>query len=813
MSQLKEKNLCESDTLSPHFQTLSAEELLGELSQEKRPQSAQEERMPLPQEPELAKKPEEEIVKRYGRPQAQEEVLEAEEGRFQRLEELPEKAEPAEPALEEEKSPEAVSGDETSGEAVLTEHHFHLPFLHRERTEGADAAEETGTFRVQEEEEESDSPAPEIAETVEEEQPYQQRVKEKHAPRRGVQMFRSLFARGEQGSADQQEQPDAPPAQETKTGEGFTVEAVVASTVDSVLEERKDDARRFQKQRRKTQRQQEKIHRSNTQRSMDTVEFDREEPSLAEATLRQKRRYRKLRKIAVTVTVLAFVYWIPAVLGLLSVSIPYFSEDVRISAGVYALLHIVACAAGWQTFALGMTHLFQGKVTCHFAVALCNVVTLLDTATMPFLPQRLDAAPLGGISLIALALDLWGECWHAGALKENFRLVALGTPSYVVDLTQDGAVKQHAAADGFYNRTVREDEAIGWQSLLLPVILVASLVFGILASFGQGVGENFLWSWSAILTAGTALSLPFIYSMAYFRLSTRLGKSGCAVAGLYGAKQLSYSKEILIGDEDLFPAGTMKMAGMKLIAEDRRKVAAYAGSLARAYGGTWPGIFNPFMQAEGATPQRLDQFHVHEEGGVSATIHGETVILGIANLIRKMSVRLPKSLEWKDGLFLAIDGELVAIFGVVYEPADSVGWSLGAMRRSGLTPLLATRDPNLHPKFLREYFGTDGGAVLLDLNERLNLSREQHRSMRPNALLYRSGLAPFLEAVAGSKRLCRAVYAANAITLFGCVVGTLLAFYLVFLGRASMLTPPQLLLFLVLWMVPVLLLAWNTDKI
>ena len=67
--------------------------------------------------------------------------------------------------------------------------------------------------------------------------------------------------------------------------------------------------------------------------------------------------------------------------------------------------------------------------------------------------------------------------------------------------------------------------------------------------------------------------------------------------------------------------------------------------------------------------------------------------------------------------------------------------------------------------------------------------------------------------MAGSRRLCRAVAAANLITLFACVLGTLLAFYLMFVGRASMLTPLQLLVFLVLWTVPVLLLAWNTDRI
>ena len=101
------------------------------------------------------------------------------------------------------------------------------------------------------------------------------------------------------------------------------------------------------------------------------------------------------------------------------------------------------------------------------------------------------------------------------------------------------------------------------------------------------------------------------------------------------------------------------------------------------------------------------------------------------------------------------------------------------------------------------------------MEERLTLSDPARRRppLRPNALLYREGLAPFLEAVAGSRRLCRAVAAGNLITLFACVLGTLLSFYLMFMDRASMLTPLQLLVFLALWMVPVLLLAWNTDRI
>jgi len=59
----------------------------------------------------------------------------------------------------------------------------------------------------------------------------------------------------------------------------------------------------------------------------------------------------------------------------------------------------------------------------------------------------------------------------------------------------------------------------------------------------------------------------------------------------------------------------------------------------------------------------------------------------------------------------------------------------------------------------------------------------------PRALLFREGLLPYAETVAGSRRLCRAVRRAAALSLLGSAAGTLLAFYLVFQGAYELLTP------------------------
>ena len=73
-------------------------------------------------------------------------------------------------------------------------------------------------------------------------------------------------------------------------------------------------------------------------------------------------------------------------------------------------------------------------------------------------------------------------------------------------------------------------------------------------------------------------------------------------------------------------------------------------------------------------------------------------------------------------------------------------------------------------------------------------------------------MLPFAEVVAGSRRLCQAVRRSVALSMLGSIVGTLLAFYLMFLGSYALLTPMALVAFLLLWTLPVLLMADWTGR-
>jgi hypothetical protein len=99
-----------------------------------------------------------------------------------------------------------------------------------------------------------------------------------------------------------------------------------------------------------------------------------------------------------------------------------------------------------------------------------------------------------------------------------------------------------------------------------------------------------------------------------------------------------------------------------------------------------------------------------------------------------------------------------------------------------------------------------------DLASRMALSEAEQDRDLPRALLFREGLMPYAETVVGSRRLCQAVRRGTIISLIGSILGTLLVFYLVFQAAYLMITPVAVEAFLLLWTLPVFLLADWTGR-
>lgn len=631
----------------------------------------------------------------------------------------------------------------------------------------------------------------------------------------------------------QTEEPDVPeePAEEAAEPappeHRVSLEDVMDRTVSAVMEE--ESAQR-QQERAEQEQAERKAKRAALRRARlaaarafirrltekkeprreDEPEFEEDlipqEPDMAEAEFEQKRLCRRHRGAALRCL-------IPAILlaGITAAEVlftlPEFWENtpfLRFGAvGGLLLLEGLFALPLWRDMAENL----QRKRCTSAAAAL--LLTLACLGDCVWCALRGGAyLPLAGAAALVVFCCQWGVYLRCAGRRESFRLADLGgAPPWAVEKTEAGAVKQQGRIDGFYTRAMADDLSQKWQNTVQPLLLAAACVLAGVVCLGEAKPAQPFWVLSALLAAAVPLGMPLAGALPMYFLSRRLSHSGCAVAGYSGARAISGAKRIVITDEDLFPAGMLTLNGMKIYGEELGRVLSYAVTVARAADSQALPILEQLLSDQGGRAERLDDFRWYEEGGAGGTIHGETVLLGSAYFMRKQNVRLPKELKVPSGLFLAVDGQLTAIFALRYQSSRNVDWALRALRRNRVTPVLAVRGCNITPDFLRRCFKVDAKPIYPDVKTRLSLLETARQAAPANALLYRDGLMPYAETVLGSRKLLLAVRWITGLCTLAAVAGVLLCYYLTGVGGYTSLTPLRLVLFQLLWLLPDLLLA------
>ena len=622
---------------------------------------------------------------------------------------------------------------------------------------------------------------------------------------------------GETGAeADAGEEPEAnAPFDPSKP---VSLQDILAQTVQEALAEREEEVileeppKRRSLFSRKKMRDTEQLYASEDEEEEDDEEDedpipDLPEPPAGETLAELRSQLSSATKARRAVGILTLLMWLAQLAAHFSLMPALYWDEPLLRTLPYLGLELLACVFGFRVFLDAFRKARLGVVTAPLLTFLLCLVTLGDTALCAFLPARAALqAPLPAIAVLALYASLLGETARVRGLYDTFRIAAMGDAPYIVTVTAGGAAKRTGSSAGFSNAARASDPYSRWQSVLLPVLFVASAVFALLATLESKQKLLLLWNLSVLLASADLPAFPLACSLPLKRIAARLAKSGSAVAGYAGADAIRRSNCVILTDGDLFPPGTVTLAGLKVFGEESGKVISYAATMARAAECGLSKLFDDLLTRDGGFRERVEGVDFYEEGGVSGRIHGETVLFGTMGFMRKRGVNLPRSLGLKTGVFLAVDGTLIAVFAVKYMPAENVDWAL----HSRITPVLAVRDGNITPALLKRKFGTDARAVYPKLGTRLALS--ERGGGRPYALLMREGLMPYAEVVLCSKRLCRSARRCTLLTILASTAATLLAFYLTFVGAYGVLTPLSVLIFVLLWSLSALLDGLLSDR-
>ncbi len=356
----------------------------------------------------------------------------------------------------------------------------------------------------------------------------------------------------------------------------------------------------------------------------------------------------------------------------------------------------------------------------------------------------------------------------------------------------------------FYGRTPGPTLAL---QIYGSIALVASLALGIWGMQAKNAAYGLQLATACLLMAMPASA--FISTTAPIgSTEKRLHKLGVVLCGWHGVKAACKEAVYPLTHRDIFPEGTAKFNGVKFIGSaDPGMVISYAASLVYQDGGTLSPLFLKLMEARGGYLRTVEDLHEYE-GGLTALVDGDPVVLGSLEFMKRMQVRLPRDTQVAQAVYLAIGRELYGIFAVTYQKSKSSAAGLRTLcSYKELEPVMVGRDFMLTPAFLRNQFAANTDAIVRpDPQEREALSQTVPEEDAPVvALTTRPGLAPKAFAVTAARALRSAAKAGAVIHILGGLIGMLAVGVLVLAEGTYLLTPGNILTYWLLWMVPALL--------
>ena len=491
---------------------------------------------------------------------------------------------------------------------------------------------------------------------------------------------------------------------------------------------------------------------------------------------------------------------------------------MRFLAFTQVLAMLVSALLGSNALLDGLGDIFHGKFTLNTLMALTFLACCAD-AVYCLMELRI---PCCAAFCLEMTMALWAryhrrttEMAQMDTLRKAVNLFSLvKAPNYYNN--RSGILRGQGDVEDFmdtYNKSSGPEKV---QCVYAFVSLIVCLGISTLAGLFHGPGMAV-----QILSTSLLVAVPASFFVSLTRpaalLERRLHMVGSVICGWQGVKKLCGKAVVPLRDEDLFPDGSAKLNGVKFYGKRAPdEIVSFTTSLIEEAGGGLVKVFRTLLTSRGGREYPVEEFRNYGDGGIGGIIEGVPVLLGTLDFMQDMDILIPEGTMVNQAVYVAIDGELSAVVAISYAKMRSSAAglvSLSGCRR--LTPVMLTRDFMLTETFLRSKFSVNTRKMVFpDQQTRDALGAV---SADPEAdvlaLTTRQDLAAFVYAVTGSGSLRTASRLGVAIHLLGGIVGLVIMAAIAYLGSTQLLTPINIFLYQLVWMIPGLLITEWTRSV
>ena len=496
------------------------------------------------------------------------------------------------------------------------------------------------------------------------------------------------------------------------------------------------------------------------------------------------------------------------------------------------LLFAASLFVGYPVLRDGLTGL-RGRPSADTMPALAAVAALLQAVVAMLNANAYRSTEgiglLTGMAALGLFLALVGSRVMLAAVQGGYTLAAEGgevrgayrtrDKDLIRALARDLEQKDpwvllsrpvQTASDDFVEQSLSERASERRARKVACVLLAAAVLSGVaFLLFGGGINCAVAAA-AAVLCMGAPLSSVLVPGLAALRLQRAAAAVGAVVPGWAAIEELGGIDTIELDADDLFTADSVTLEDIRIFKGGRiDRAILYAASVLNESCDTLRGLFRQIIEDRTDILFPVKDLEQHTGLGFSAWCDNNRILIGTRRYMEQEGVTLPEQ-DYEDShskngelqiLYLAVSGNLHAMFVLRYVGGRNVARSLASLQRENIRLLVTSKDPSLTARHITEaYHLPEGMVTVLDGDQCQAIEAADAAPAKPKCCLYHHrGFASLTGGLQAADQAQNAETSATTVQLVSVCFSVFIAVLLTYAGSIWQLSIATVLMYQAAW--------------
>ena len=496
------------------------------------------------------------------------------------------------------------------------------------------------------------------------------------------------------------------------------------------------------------------------------------------------------------------------------------------------LLFAASLFVGYPVLRDGLTGL-RGRPSADTMPALAAVAALLQAVVAMLNANAYRSTEgiglLTGMAALGLFLALVGSRLMLAAVQGGYTLAAEGgevrgayrtrDKDLIRALARDLEQKDpwvllsrpvQTASDDFVEQSLSERASERRARKVACVLLAAAVLSGVaFLLFGGGINCAVAAA-AAVLCMGAPLSSVLVPGLAALRLQRAAAAVGAVVPGWAAIEELGGIDTIELDADDLFTADSVTLEDIRIFKGGRiDRAILYAASVLNESCDTLRGLFSQIIEDRTDILFPVKDLEQHTGMGFSAWCDNNRILIGTRRYMEQEGVTLPEQ-DYEDShskngelqiLYLAVSGNLHAMFVLRYVGGRNVARSLASLQRENIRLLVTSKDPSLTARHIIEaYHLPEGMVTVLDGEQCQAIEAADAAPEKPKCCLYHHrGFASLTGGLQAADQAQNAETSATTVQLVSVCFSVFIAVLLTYAGSIWQLSIATVLMYQAAW--------------